>query len=226
LDEPLSNLDAAWRAQLIREFRQLHRRLPTTTVFVTHDQAEAMSLGGRVAVMQGGSIRQIDSPGTIYDQPRDRFVAGFIGTPPMNFWEGELSTDEEQLSFVGGGRRLPLDPVLCRRLRTTQVRQVTLGIRPADVSVVRAGGDVPAGAVPGRIALTERCGHGYLTRVKVGEATEPGDGGPTLTALTDVAAGLEIGERVVVRLRPDRVHLFAASTGENLTLATTPGGMT
>jgi hypothetical protein len=89
-----------------------------------------------------------------------------------------------------------------------------------------AGGDVPAGAVRGRVALNERCGHGCLTQVTVGEAAAPTDGGLTLTVLTDVGAGFKVGERVALRLRPERMHLFAAATGENLTLATTPGGMT
>jgi len=108
-DEPLSNLDARLRVDMRRELRQLHRRLQATIVYVTHDQVEALTLGDRVAVMDQGAIHQIGSPMEVYDHPKDRFVAGFIGSPPMNFLEGRIK-DEGSLRYGTSGWAVSLDP--------------------------------------------------------------------------------------------------------------------
>src|SRR5438874_5136577 len=104
-DEPLSNLDAKLRVTTRAELKRLHQRLRTTTIYVTHDQEEAMTLGDRIVVMKEGIIQQADTPLATYNQPRNRFVAGFIGMPPMNFFEGELAGGQEQLFFDAGAEK-------------------------------------------------------------------------------------------------------------------------
>jgi len=141
-DEPLSNLDAALRTQMRVEIKQLHRRLGATMVYVTHDQIEAMTLGDRVVVMKDGLVRQIADPATLYDRPADMFVAGFIGTPPMNFLPGELSTAPAdasvgELAFRTTGLTLPLPSTWTSAFAGvgTMARRVVLGIKPEHVTV-------------------------------------------------------------------------------------------
>jgi multiple sugar transport system ATP-binding protein len=124
MDEPLSNLDAKLRVGMRASLAQLHRQLATTTVYVTHDQVEAMTLGQRVAVMRDGRILQVDSPQRLYEQPRNLFVAGFIGSPAMNLVDA--SVDGNEICF--GQFRIPLDGE--RRPKLGSPRQIVLGIRP------------------------------------------------------------------------------------------------
>ncbi|WP_428387193.1 ABC transporter ATP-binding protein [Mucisphaera sp.] len=129
-DEPLSNLDAKLRVETRAELKRLHKRLNTTTIYVTHDQEEAMTLGDRVVVMSDGLIQQCDSPLEVYNHPANRFVAGFLGTPPMNFIEGELSEADGAVVFEGEGLRFPLDPEQADRCRGKVGQAMVLGLRP------------------------------------------------------------------------------------------------
>ncbi len=138
LDEPLSNLDAPLRLQLRGEIARLRRRLGATMIFVTHDQAEALALADAVAVMQDGAVRQLARPQEIYRRPASRFVAGFIGSPPMNFFEGALAEKDGVLLFQeragpGPGFSMPLDERTSRGLRPHAGRTVTLGLRPEHI---------------------------------------------------------------------------------------------
>jgi multiple sugar transport system ATP-binding protein len=144
LDEPLSNLDAPLRLQLRGEIARLRRRLRATMIFVTHDQAEALALADAVAVMKDGAVQQLAPPREIYRRPASRFVAGFIGSPPMNFFEGALAEKNGALVFqerAGQGPcfSIPLDEERSGGLRQYSGRQVTLGLRPEHISPVTPG---------------------------------------------------------------------------------------
>jgi multiple sugar transport system ATP-binding protein len=129
-DEPLSNLDAKLRVEMRAEIKQLQQNLASTTVYVTHDQEEAMTLGDRVVVMKDGVAQQIGSASDIYHYPINRFVAGFLGSPPMNFLEGTIVADSGKLYFDEGSGRLPLTDASARQLQGSVGRKVVLGVRP------------------------------------------------------------------------------------------------
>ncbi|HZN20361.1 MAG TPA: ABC transporter ATP-binding protein [Micromonosporaceae bacterium] len=144
MDEPLSNLDALLRLQFRAELKKIVRQIGTTTLYVTHDQAEAMSLGDRVAVMRGGRIAQIGPPLEVYDRPSERFVGGFLGSPPMNFFPAVVRRAD------GGARLWVGDQVLAApaHLATYDGREVTVGLRAENIDVATAAGDGPAGGGP------------------------------------------------------------------------------
>ncbi len=131
-DEPLSNLDAKLRVQMRTEISKLHHRLQTTMVYVTHDQTEAMTMGDRIVVMKDGVIQQIDTPLRLYNHPRNRFVAGFIGSPAMNFVEGQI-VREDGLLFAGGGLRLRIPRGIAEKLSSYIDHRIVFGIRPEDI---------------------------------------------------------------------------------------------
>ena len=129
-DEPLSNLDAKLRVETRAELKRLHHRLQTTTIYVTHDQEEAMTLGDRVVVMNDGLIQQCDTPLTVYNSPINRFVAGFVGTPPMNFLDGQIIGESGDVSFEGAGVKIKLDPTQAQQCRDRVGQEAVIGIRP------------------------------------------------------------------------------------------------
>jgi ABC-type sugar transport system ATPase subunit len=139
MDEPLSNLDAKLRLQMRGELKRLQRQLATTTVYVTHDQAEAMTLGNRVAVMNQGRLQQFDTPLEIYNRPANRFVAEFVGNPGMNFIDGRV--DLSQRLFVGNGVSLTLTEELLEQANRVRLETYTLGVRPENVRVSTAQED-------------------------------------------------------------------------------------
>ncbi len=132
-DEPLSNLDAKLRIQMRTELNKLHIRLQTTMVYVTHDQVEAMTLGSRIAVMKDGYIQQLAEPVTVYDKPVNKFVAGFIGTPPMNFMDGRIINKDERLYFDEGKFQVKLTDEMAPALKDYVGKKVTFGIRSEDI---------------------------------------------------------------------------------------------
>jgi multiple sugar transport system ATP-binding protein len=142
MDEPLSNLDAKMRSQIRTEITTLQQRLKTTTVYVTHDQVEAMTMGDRVAVMRGGKLQQVSSPQDLYDQPANIFVAGFIGSPAMNIWRSRLSRDERGTFLVDfGGRSLTIPAATVQRYRELAQyldRQLFVGLRPEAFAIAES----------------------------------------------------------------------------------------
>lgn len=132
-DEPLSNLDAKLRVQMRTEISKLHNQLETTMIYVTHDQVEAMTMGDRICVMKDGHIHQVDSPINIYDNPANVFVASFIGTPPMNFFNGSIQFRDEKLWFKEGSFAVPLPDKWKDKLGTFRGENVILGIRPENI---------------------------------------------------------------------------------------------
>jgi multiple sugar transport system ATP-binding protein len=133
MDEPLSNLDAKLRTQARGELLRLHKDFPTTTIYVTHDQVEAMTLGDRVAVMKDGTLQQVDSPQMLYLYPANKFVAGFVGTPPMNFVEMDVVSENGTLYLVHGSVKLPATQDMAITLKDYTKPKVLLGVRPQDV---------------------------------------------------------------------------------------------
>jgi multiple sugar transport system ATP-binding protein len=207
-DEPLSNLDAKLRVQMRREIARLHRQLGTTMIYVTHDQVEAMTLGDRIVVMNRGQVQQVDTPTALYQQPRNTFVASFIGTPPMNLIEGEIrGGDSPRFRSSEGQFELQLE-------RTTKAlpgggpRRVVLGIRPEDLTIEAPGRSNDAvGAVPARVELVELLGGEALVHLD--------SGGVDLTAR--VPAPLSVnGSDLTLIVPQDRIHLFDGETRERL----------
>jgi len=218
LDEPLASLDAARRVDLARELKQLHRQLSTATVLVTHDQSEALSLGDRIAVMNDGAIQQIGPPMVIHDRPRNRFVAGFIGTPPMNFWEGEFSEHGEQIELSFAGHRMVLPARWRPVLEASGQRRVTIGVRPQDVALGHAAKDAVAAAVGGCVTSVEPLGSGDCVHVQL-----IGRSGPVVAARTNRGGGWQVGDRVNVEFDVSRLHVFDVETGENIARYGWPG---
>jgi multiple sugar transport system ATP-binding protein len=193
-DEPLSNLDAKLRVQMRAELKRLHRRLRTTTVYVTHDQEEAMTLGDRVVVMKGGLVQQEGGPLELYERPANRFVAGFVGMPPMNFLEGRVVAENGHACFEGAGVRLPLPS----SARSAAGRPMVLGVRPEHVLDHPTDG---AGMMKVRVSVVEPLGDRKDVRM-----TTPADV-PVVGRMESHAAVAEGEEReVYVDLR--RAHLF------------------
>lgn len=185
-DEPLSNLDAKLRAQTRAELKQLHQSLRTTSLYVTHDQEEAMTLGSRVVVMSGGHIQQAGTPLEVYSEPANRFVAGFIGMPPMNFVEGKLLPAERGFIFTGGGMELPLDSTLNQAAEAVGSKEIVLGIRPEHFSLrPNSSGDATVQLM-----------------VKV---VEP------LGAMMDIYAELPDGQKVLLRTEAQALPIDQAS---------------
>jgi multiple sugar transport system ATP-binding protein len=152
MDEPLSNLDAKLRVQMRASLAALHDRLKTTTVYVTHDQVEAMTLGQRVAVLRDGVLQQVDTPQTLYNQPSNLFVAAFIGSPPMNLVEARV--DGDKVSFAGFTIPVPGDPALAR----FDGRSVILGIRPSDLEDTEVWSNAALPQIEVRVDVTEELG--------------------------------------------------------------------
>ena len=195
-DEPLSNLDAALRAQMRIEIGSLQRRLATTTVYVTHDQVEAMTLGDRIVVLADGRIQQVGRPIDLYRAPVNRFVAGFIGTPAMNFLPGTLQRDNGRVYFVAEGARIKLREAAGN---TTSAPAQTLGIRPEDLRIVEQGGGE---AMQARVVLVERLGGTSHVHFEVGSHR-------FLAAIASEAPP-EVGQNILVQMLEDRAHLFAS----------------
>ena len=196
-DEPLSNLDAQLRGQMRVEIGRLQKRLGTTLLYVTHDQVEAMTLGDRLVLLDGGKIQQIGKPMDIYRAPANRFVAGFIGSPPMNFFEGKLAAEGDDLAFVSDALRVVL-PASRRPKNAKPGSKVTLGIRAEDLGVARAGARGPE--VKGKLATHERLGASTLLHLDVGDQR----------LVANVPADVEaaIDDVITVILDAERIHLF------------------
>ena len=228
MDEPLSNLDAKLRVGMRASLVQLHTRLRTTTIYVTHDQTEAMTLGQRVAVMRDGRVLQVDSPQRLYHEPRDLFVAAFIGTPAMNLVEAEIAGDEA----VFGQFRVPLDP--SRRPPTHVGGRVVLGIRPEsfeDADVARPG----APAIDVTPVVVEELGsdaHIFFpvdapkmaaeTPEQSEDATLLAEDQPLFSARVDPRTRARVGGSLRLALDPSRFHFFDRETGASLTAAEAP----
>ncbi len=214
-DEPLSNLDAKLRVHMRTELKRLHQSVQSTMVYVTHDQVEAMTMGDRIVIMNAGVICQVGTPLEVYDRPASRFVAGFIGSPPMNFFEGELVSDGSAVALaLPGDLKLELPrPELASRVG----KKISFGIRPEHISVAQSGralSDLAWAAVaspakvPAVIEVVEPLGH----RVVV---TARGEAG-TFQMETEIHAGVRQGDRVDLWFDMNRAYLFDGETEATL----------
>ncbi len=200
-DEPLSNLDAKLRVQMRAQIKALHALLKTTTVYVTHDQVEAMTMGDRIVILDGGNIQQVGSPLDIYHQPQNTFVAGFIGTPPMNLLSVRLETGDKP-TIEGTDIQLPLTSVV-NKLKAVKSGTLTLGIRPEDIILVEQGDKRAQFSLP--VYLAEPLGNETLVHFKMAHEELVARSN---TALMSLATGTDVG----VHFPEEKLHLFDRET--------------
>jgi len=203
-DEPLSNLDAQLRVETRVELSRLHRKLGATMVYVTHDQSEALTLGDRIAILKEGVLQQIATPMELYEHPGNKFVAGFIGSPGMNFFEGALARTGAGGMCTFRGKdltiRVPCEPGTSDR--------VFLGIRPQHLEVVgdTATGD---GSLRAEVGVVEPMGNEQIVYLTL-------PGGERVVAVAPVQPRILPGEKVSIRVRPEGLHVFDATTGKRI----------
>ena len=206
-DEPLSNLDAKLRAELRVEIKRLHQRLGNTMIYVTHDQIEAMTLADRIAVMKGGSIQQLDAPLTIYSKPINRYVAGFIGSPSMNFIKAK----------IGGTVKAPTVEVAGQTLNIAEYsfvdsptigRDIEFGARPEHINILRAKDMKGKNVFSAAVELVEPMGSDSLVWLELGNQK--------LSARVESSEHFKSGEKVGVQFRVDQSSLFDLASGERL----------
>jgi multiple sugar transport system ATP-binding protein len=198
MDEPLSNLDAALRISMRAEIKHLHTAMQTTFVYVTHDQAEALTLADRIVVMNDGVIQQIGTPDEIYERPLNTFVASFLGNPPINYLPGIISSENGDLSFRFGAQRFTIPAAVAARLGFSGERQVTLGIRPEDVTTRDILPGLPS--IAGTVDSVLPVGSDRFLALKVE--------GEDVFVRVDKQARYREGESVTLGLVPERLHLF------------------
>ena len=196
MDEPLSNLDARLRVQMRGELKRLQHQLGTTTIYVTHDQAEAMTLASRVAVMRKGRLQQFDTPMNIYNHPANRFVAEFVGSPSMNFLDGEI--DPNDATFTTNSIRLQSVKSV-----SGSTSRVTLGIRPEHIQVLTEPQD---GAIPATVYVTEQMGNETFVFLSVGANR--------LIARAPAEFRAEVESKVWLQIATDKVHFFDPGSGD------------
>jgi multiple sugar transport system ATP-binding protein len=211
-DEPLSNLDARMRLSTRAELSTLHQRLGTTMIYVTHDQIEAVTMGDRICVMKDGRIMQVDGPRTLYERPANLFVAGFIGSPPMNLFAGNLRAQAGQMRFEADGTgsaaiTLVLPDTLARRGRDHAARPVILGIRPEAVQLATT--PEPGRTLEATVVLAEPLGAETWLHLRAGEFS--------FTARVDPAPRYHPGQSLTVGFDLEQAHLFDAADGQAMT---------
>jgi len=215
MDEPLSNLDAKLRVQMRTELNEIHQRVGKTTIYVTHDQAEAMTLGDRVVVLNEGHLQQIGPPQYLYDNPVNRFVAGFIGEPPMNFLSVDIDSSDNGYTAAGGFFEFDL-PVETKQALDDWDRpldDITLGIRPEDLSDISVLDEYSEeSTIDARVKVVEPMGSDkFLTLVS------PKDETVEFSARVSPETDVEPRDSVTLTANLDKIHLFDGATGANIT---------
>jgi multiple sugar transport system ATP-binding protein len=205
MDEPLSNLDAKLRVEMRAEIAKLQRRLGVTTIYVTHDQVEAMTLGHRIVVMKDGEVQQVDTPLNLYDFPANRFVAGFIGSPSMNFIKARVELQGERAYLVAPGFRLRTNPILGEALRPYGGKEVWLGVRPEHLGL-KGYTVIPEeeNVLRGEVEVVEPLGAETEIHVSVD--------GTLLVAKVDGHAPVRVGDKVELLADLSRLHAFDPET--------------
>jgi len=212
MDEPLSNLDAKLRVQMRVEISKLHKRLQTTMIYVTHDQVEAMTLGTRIVVMKDGFIMQCDSPSNLYDRPENMFVAGFIGSPQMNFMEAKIVEEDGEIKWTFANNVLAMSEEKAQILREQGYvgKEVAVGIRPEDIhdeeDFIRKN---PNAVVEFNVNVTEVLGAEVILIGEVGAFDVTARVGPRSTA--------QPSSQVKVAFNLDRIHIFDKETEQIIT---------
>ncbi|MBX5435939.1 MAG: sn-glycerol-3-phosphate ABC transporter ATP-binding protein UgpC [Alicyclobacillaceae bacterium] len=209
MDEPLSNLDAKLRVQMRAEIRKLHQRIQTTVIYVTHDQTEAMTMGDRIVVMRDGVIQQVDTPQEVYAHPNNMFVAGFIGSPAMNFFQGALLEEGGAVYFRAKDLSIRLPEGRYPALREAGVvgRDVVLGIRPEDLHDEEMFlNTYPESVISTKLDVVEHMGSELYLHAAIG--------GQDFVARVDSRSGFRPGSQVKLALDLNKVHIFDAQTQE------------
>jgi multiple sugar transport system ATP-binding protein len=201
MDEPLSNLDAKLRLHMRGELKRFQRDLATTSIYVTHDQAEAMTLADRVAIMSKGVLQQLGPPKEVYRNPANMFVAGFLGSPPMNFFRLDVQQNGDSTTLTGRDVRYPVPAAWLPDLATAHGRTVILGVRPEHVTVSRTLVD---GALPAEVYVVEDLGNELLVDTRVE--------GQTAVARVASADAPAIGDRIWLTFSPVNAYLFDPET--------------
>jgi ABC-type sugar transport system ATPase subunit len=200
MDEPLSNLDAKLRVTMRAELRRFHFDLQATTIYVTHDQLEAMTMSDFIAVMNAGVVQQFGTPADVYNKPSNLFVAGFIGNPPMNFLQGRIEINGAKVNFKMNDFILPLSE---RAAEADPAREVILGVRPQDIAVGSCDSEM---ALPGTVWITELVGSEKLIEIELG-------GRQRMTVQVRADAPVPESGPIGIRFDARRVHIFDRSTG-------------
>ena len=207
MDEPLSNLDALLRLQMRAELKRLHQEIGTTTVYVTHDQIEALSLGDRIAVMHSGEIVQLDSPDRVYDHPTAKFVGGFIGTPPMNFLRATVTSEGDDVLLVIGEFKIHVLDEWKEPLKRLLGQVVDLGIRAENIEVHL---EPDEGSLPAEVVVSEHLGSQQLLTVRVGN--------DVLKVSTSPDLPIKPGQTIGLNMLKNKLRVFDEKTGERLSL--------
>jgi multiple sugar transport system ATP-binding protein len=205
MDEPLSNLDAALRISMRAEIKQLHQAMQTTFVYVTHDQAEALTLADRIVVMRGGVVQQIGAPDAIYERPSNMFVASFLGNPPINFMRGNLSREPLGIVFRHGDAMLALPDAAAQKLAGDDGREVVLGIRAEDVA---ENGGSDGACLSGRILSVLPVGSDQFLEMEVVDTK--------LFFRVGKECRHKVGDRATLAINLNRLHVFDAESTRNL----------
>jgi len=212
MDEPLSNLDAKLRIYMRAELKRLQKDLGITTIYVTHDQIEAMTMADRVALLNKGILQQVAPPDDLYGHPSNSFVAGFIGSPPMNFIDCTLGKENEHVYLNASVFRFTLEGSIAETLKERNIgEEFELGIRPEDITLAKKGGKE---AIPGQVFTLEPLGAEVIVDVKVGENILKVREAATFKA--------EVGQEVWLVFNEDKAHVFDKKTGDTMTPSTTP----
>jgi len=212
MDEPLSNLDAKLRVQMRAELQKLHHRLGITTIYVTHDQTEAMTLGHRIVLLLDGTIQQVDTPLEIYERPRNRYVAGFIGSPAMNFVDMKVvdHSSGQGIALQARGFELLLPEEKARVLAPLKGQDIVMGIRPEDIYDHMFARDYKAeNTLKARVDVIEPMGSEVILYLDIGEEN--------LVARVDPHTKAEVGQEMTVVLNLYRIHAFEKASGRSLT---------
>ena len=224
MDEPLSNLDAKLRVQMRAEITRLQHKLEATTLYVTHDQVEAMTMGDRVAVMKDGVLQQIDNPSSLYDSPNNLFVAGFIGAPAMNLREAKLDNAAGEWSLKVGGIKIPLARGILEKRRSLagyEGKNIVVGIRPEAMDDPNVTGTKELPVFSAVTELTEALGSDLLVHfpmdAKAVDAGDPDalkhlDENPLMIARVDPRSKAKPGEKIEVSIDTERIHFFDNET--------------
>lgn len=209
MDEPLSNLDAKLRVEMRAEIAKLQRRLGVTTIYVTHDQVEAMTLGHRIVVMKDGEIQQVDTPLNLYDFPANRFVAGFIGSPSMNFIRAHVEAQGDRVYLTAPGFRVRANPVLAQAVRPYAGKEVWMGIRPEHLGL-KGYTVIPEeeNVIRGEVEVAEPLGAETEIHVSVD--------GTVLVAKVDGHAPVKPGDRVELLADTSRLHAFDVESDQTI----------
>jgi len=207
-DEPLSNLDAKLRVQMRTELIKLHNRLQSTSIYVTHDQVEAMTMGDRIVVMNNGWIQQVGTPLELYNQPANLFVAGFIGSPAMNFLPATVSEENAAVYIQTGGFKISLSDAMGAKAKASGVKDFIFGVRPEDITKQGTGEATATMSepIPAHVNVIETLGKETYLDITTGD--------DNLTAIISPNIAVKMDEDVDLEINMDKVHLFKKDDGQ------------